>query len=134
MIFGPIVALTLYTKSTITFSKAFALLLEITGKELLQVDQALENLQFNIAIVSFMSALIDTFGHNVLQDTPQIISFIKAILEWSQDTEKKKRDLTSGFYEQTLNMVLMLLSTLLPRGEVCSCSSFPLSELVRSKR
>ena len=70
--------------------------------------------------------MIDSFGHSVLQNTPQIVSFIKNVLDLSTREEKEgsnKKSTTqeddNAFYTGTIDLALMLLSTLLASNQVC---------------
>ena len=98
----------------------------VNDNSLLFIDQNIDTIRYNIELLSTVSALIDSFGHSVLQNTPQIVSFIKNVLDLSTREEKQesnKKNTTqeddNDFYTGTIDLALMLLSTLLASNQVC---------------
>lgn len=86
------------------------------------IDQSIDTIRFNIELLSTVSAIIDSFGHSVLQNTPQIVAFIKNILDLStrEEEDSKKTNAQEGtdFHTGTIDLALMLLSTLLANNQV----------------
>ena len=102
------------------------LVTSVNDNSLLFIDQNIDTIRYNIELLSTVSALIDSFGHSVLQNTPQIVSFIKNVLDLStreekQDSNKKNttQEDDNDFYTGTIDLALMLLSTLLASNQVC---------------
>ena len=89
----------------------------------MEIDGKIQDLKYNIELLSTISAIIDSFGHSVLQNTPQIIAFMKSMLEWSEtctvglvgNDDDGMRDILQN---SSVDLVLMLLSTLLGSGQV----------------
>jgi len=89
----------------------------------LEIDNKIRDMKYNIELLSTISAIIDSFGYSVLQNTPQIIAFMKSMLEWSETCTGL---VESGdiLQNSSVDLVLMLLSTLLGSGQVSIYNTF----------
>ena len=115
-----------YNLFVIFFTYLENLVTSVNDNSLLFIDQNIDTIRYNIELLSTVSALIDSFGHSVLQNTPQIVSFIKNVLDLSTREEKQesnKKNTTqeddNDFYTGTIDLALMLLSTILASNQVC---------------
>ena len=90
------------------------------SQELKEIDLKISDIQHKIQLVSVISALIDTFEYTILQNTPQTVEFIKGILDlpWEKSDQICLGDI-NGFHEETVDLVLMLISFLLKTDKVC---------------
>jgi len=117
------------------------------SQPLREVDSTISHLMYMISLTSLLAAFLDRFGDTILQNTRQIINFINSILKRysSQMTPKKSIDeLLSmnslridsheedDFYQQTLNLALMLLSTLVANEQLTSDDFDALQDLLPS--
>ena len=116
------------------------------SQPLREVDSTISHLMYMISLTSLLAAFLDRFGDTILQNTRQIINFINSILKRysSQMTPKKSIDESlsmnslridsheeDDFYQQTLNLALMLLSTLVANEQVL-CLDLYISNLHQS--
>ncbi|XP_047144902.2 transport and Golgi organization protein 6 homolog isoform X1 [Hydra vulgaris] len=97
--------------------------------ELLHIDNQIEDIQENIVVFSLIAALMDTFGHSVLKNTPQIVSFVRCILSWSWYTEENSFIILHKENE-AIDLCLLLLSTLLGTGKLTSADFEVMHELL----
>ncbi|XP_065651569.1 transport and Golgi organization protein 6 homolog isoform X2 [Hydra vulgaris] len=97
--------------------------------ELLHIDNHIEDIQENIVVFSLITALMDTFGHSVLKNTPQIVSFVTCILSWSWYTEENSFIILHKENE-AIDLCLLLLSTLLGTGKLTSADFKVMHELL----
>jgi len=104
-------------------------------KVLLEIDNNINEIGYKIQLVSLISAIMDEFGQSVLQNTPQIVSFVKAIFTLKGNKENENYDIANIAQNddtEAIDLALMLLSTLFGTGKLTSEDYTVLYDLVPS--
>lgn len=68
--------------------------------------------------MSLISAMVDSFEHSILKNTLQIVDFLENILNMDSIPNNAKMLTDDGFREETVDLALMLISTLLGTDQV----------------